>query len=101
MPETERDTVLKLDARRKVARAQLSGDMTQARSDLHPKTLVRRWADDKRGKVAKVAETGVQTLQKNAFWIGLAGSAILLFSARRPITKLYQQWRNRAAESEE
>lgn len=101
MPQTERDAVIQLDVRRRLARARLSGDVTRAQSELHPITLARRWADDKRGKIATLAATGGKAAQKNALWIGLAGTAILLFSARRPISKLYRQWRDRAHELEE
>lgn len=101
MADDDRQTVQRLDADRKIARAKLTADMTDAKQDLHPKTLARRWASRQVAQMGSVAKTGAQLTRKNAVPIGLASAAILLFAARKPISRLYDKLRNRAPESEE
>jgi hypothetical protein len=96
MTDDTRETILKLDRERQNARAKLTGDAEQAKHDLHPRTLARRWTDDKRAKLADIVDDGKRTFKKNAPLIGLAGAAILLFSARRPISKVINHLRDKA-----
>jgi hypothetical protein len=96
MTDDARKTVRQLDSQRQSARARLTGDAEQAKRDLHPRTLARRWTDDKRAKLADLADSGKHSLKKNAPLIGLAGAAILLFSLRKPISDAIHHLRDNA-----
>ena len=95
MSDDARDTVIALDRERQNLRMHLFSEAAQAEHDLHPRTLIERWKGRKRQQLTSAAKTGKQTLANNAPLIGLAGAAILLFSARKPISRLYQQLRNK------
>lgn len=95
MVNDDRDKVIALDRERRNLRTHLIGDAEQAKHDLHPRTLIQQWKGRKRQQLVSAAESGKQTLAKNAPLIGLAGAAILLFTARKPISRLYQQLRNK------
>lgn len=96
MSDDTRDKVFALDQERRNLRTHLVSDAEQARHDLHPHTLIERWKGRKRQQLSSAAETGKLTLAKNAPLIGLAGAALLLFTARKPIFLLYQQLRDKA-----
>jgi hypothetical protein len=96
MIDEARATVRQLDRQRKSARAQLTGDVEQAKHDLHPRTIAHRWTARKKEQFSEVAENGKQSLAKNAPLIGLLGAAILLFSARKPIFKAIKHLRDKA-----
>jgi hypothetical protein len=95
MSDDTRDKVIALDQERRNLRAHLVGDAEQAKHDLHPRALIERWKGRKRQQLTSAAETGKQTLANNAPLIGLASAAILLFTARKPISRLYQQLRDK------
>ncbi len=96
MNETFRDKVLALKQQRKVLRAGFQDDLLKARHDLHPKTMARRWTIKKKNQFADFADDGKQGLKKNAPLIGLAGAAILLFAARKPISDAIHNLRDKA-----
>jgi hypothetical protein len=96
MTDDARQTVRQLDYQRQNARARLSGDAEQAKHDLHPRTLARRWTDQKKEQFADLADSGKQSFKKKAPLIGLAGAAILLFAARKPISNLFNHLRDKA-----
>ena len=96
MPDDTRDKVIALDRERRNLRTHLVGDAERAKHDLHPRTLIARWKGRKRQQLTSAAETGKQALAKKAPLIGLAGAAILLFTARKPISRLYHQLRDKA-----
>lgn len=95
MQDDARIKIIALDQERRNLRTHLVGDAEQAKHDLHPRTLIERWKGRKRQQLTSAAETGKQTLAKNAPLIGLAGAAILLFTARKPISRYYHQLRNK------
>ena len=95
MSDDTRDRVIALDRERRNVRTHLVADAERAKHDLHPRTLIARWKGRKRQQLNSAADTGKQALAKNAPLIGLAGAAILLFTARKPISRLYQQLRNK------
>jgi hypothetical protein len=101
MPGPDRERIVALDRQRKDARVQLLGDTEQARHDLHPKTLWSRWTARQKAKATRAADKGSEILQKNAPLIGLAGAAILLLTARKPISDLYRKWRDHAPDAED
>lgn len=101
MHDDQRETVAQLDKRRKQLRLHLTGDVEQAKYDLHPRTLSRRWIDLKRIQIRSAADNGRQKLAKNAPLIGLASVAILLFAARKPISDAINQLRTKARQSED
>jgi hypothetical protein len=101
MTEDTRDTVIKLDRQRRDLRAHLTGDVEQAKLDLHPRTLARRWTDRKRAQMADIADSGKHAFKKNAPLIGLAGTAILLFAARRPISNAINALRKKAQQAKD
>lgn len=96
MTDDARKTVRQLDRQRQSARDRLTGDAEQAKHDLHPRTLARRWTGRKKEQFADLADSGKHSLKKNAPLIGLAGAAILLFSLRKPISKLVSDLRDKA-----
>lgn len=96
MSDDTRDKVIALDQERRNLRTLLVADAEQAKHDLHPRFLIERWKGRKRQQLTSAAETGKQTLANNAPLIGLVGAAIFLFSARKPISRLYQQLRDKA-----
>jgi hypothetical protein len=95
MTDDNRDKVIALDRERRNLRTHLADDAEQAKHDLHPRTLIQQWKGRKRQQLTAAAATGKQTFTKNAPLIGLAGAAILLFTARKPISQLYHQLRNK------
>ena len=96
MPDDARDKVIALDQERQNLRTHLVNDAETAKHDLHPRTLIVRWKGRKRQQLTSAAETGQQVLANNALLIGFAGAVILLFTARKPISRLYQQFRDKA-----
>lgn len=101
MTDLDRETIETLNRRRRAMRSALSGDVEQAKLDLHPRTLFTRWKGQKRQQLSALTETGKQNLANNAPLIGLAGAAILLFTARKPISRLYHQLRQKAQQPED
>lgn len=101
MPDNTRDKVIALDRERRNLRTHLVGDAEAAKHDLHPRTLIERWKGRKRQQLTNAAKTGKQTLANNAPLIGLAGAAILLFSARKPISRLYHQVRDKRRQAKD
>jgi hypothetical protein len=101
MPDDARDKVMELDRRRLCLRQTLSGDVEQAKHDLHPKTIIRRWTNRKRVQMTDLAESSKESLKKNAPLIGLASAAILLFAARKPISNAISNLRERAQRSKD
>jgi hypothetical protein len=95
MADNVRDKIIDLDRQRLGLRSTLAGDMAQAQHDLHPRTLVQRWTDRKRAQISDLAEDGRKGLKKNAPMIGLASAVILLFAARRPISKAVEYARQK------
>jgi hypothetical protein len=95
MTDDNRDKVIALDRERRNLRTHLIGDAEQAKHDLHPRTLIERWKGRKRQQLTSAAKTGKQSLTRNAPLIGLAGAAILIFAARKPIFVFYHQLRNK------
>ncbi len=95
MTDNDRDKVVALDQKRRNMRANLAGDAEKAKHDLHPHTIIERWKDRKRLQLSAAADTGKQTFAKNAPLVGFAGAAILLFTARKPISRLYQKLRSK------
>ena len=101
MSDDTRDKVIALDQERRNLRTHLVAGAEQAKHDLHPRSLIERWKGRKRQQLTSAAETGKQTLANNAPLVGLAGAAILLFSARKPIFRLYQQLRNKTRQAKD
>jgi hypothetical protein len=101
MTDDLRETIRELDKRRLQKRSKLAGDTRQAKHDLHPRTLFGRWKSRKTDQLGLIADSGKQELKKNAPLIGLAGAAILLFSVRKPISRLYQHLRNKAQQAKD
>jgi hypothetical protein len=101
MTDDARDKVVELDRQRHSIRETLSGDIEQAKYDLNPKTMARRWTNRKRAQIANLADNGKQSLKKNAPLIGLASAAILLFAARKPISNAINHLRERAQRSKD
>jgi hypothetical protein len=96
MTDESREVIYRLNNNRKAAREKLGGDAEQAKHDLHPRTLMQRWKHKKQVQLAQFTDSGKQSLAKNAPLIGLAGAAILLFAARRPISHAIEQLRHKA-----
>ena len=101
MSEDMRETIRELDRQRQQQRSKLADDAALAKHDLHPRTLTKRWTARKRDQLGLMADNGKQSLKKNAPLIGLASAAILLFTARRPISKLFQQLRDKARQAKD
>ncbi len=96
MTDPRREIIKALDKQRHAMRTTVSGDVAQAKHVLHPRTLAQQWKDKKRQQLLAISDRGKQNLTKNAPLIGIAGAAILLFSARKPIFKIIQNLRNTA-----
>jgi hypothetical protein len=101
MSDPDREIIKTLDRNRRDIRSALTSGVAQAKQDLHPRTFVQRWKGLKLKQLAALSESGKQTLASNAPLIGLAGTAILLFAARRPISKLYHQMRTKVQKSKD
>jgi hypothetical protein len=101
MTDVDRDNIRALDRARRAQRNNLLSDVEQAKYNLHPRTLLTRWTGQKRQQLSAVAENGKQSITKNAPLIGLAGATILLFSARKPIFRLYQKLRDKAQQAKD
>lgn len=101
MTEDKRDQVIALNRKRRTLRAGLASDLQQARHDLHPSNLAKNWVGRKKQQLSALAESGKQKLANNAPLIGLAGTAILFFAARKPISRLYHQLRDKARNAED
>lgn len=96
MTDPRREIIKALDKQRHAMRTTLSGDVAQAKQNLHPRTLAQQWKDKKRQQLLALSDSGKHNLAKKAPLIGIAGAAILLFSARKPIFKIIQNLRNSA-----
>jgi hypothetical protein len=101
MAEDDRERIVALDRKRRGLRAELRGDVAEARHDLHPRTIMGRWTARKKAQVAEFADGTTRAAKKNAPVIGLAAGAILLFAARRPIFELYSRLRDKARHSKD
>ena len=101
MVDDMRETIRELDRQRQQQRSKLADDAALAKHDLHPRTLIGRWTARKRDQIGLMTDNGKHSLKKNAPLIGLAGAAILLFTARRPISKLFQHLRHKAQQAKD
>jgi hypothetical protein len=101
MSDDARDAIVALNHLRRERRADLTGDFKQAKVDLQPRTLFARWTGQKKLQITNATDVGKQRLAKNAPLIGLAGAAILLFSARKPISNLFHKLRRKAQQAKD
>jgi hypothetical protein len=101
MADPDRNIVIEQDRTRKALREMVRADVEQARNDLHPKTLTARWANRQKAKIKAAGDAIGERAKKNAPLIGLGTAAILLFAARRPISKLLQRLTHGRAGNEE
>jgi hypothetical protein len=101
MTDPIRQKLIEQDRARKNQRQSLQVGMLQAKHDLHPKILVERWITQKKSKLSAVTQSTRQNLEKNAPFIGVAGLAVLLFTARKPISRLWMRLRERSHVREE
>ncbi len=101
MSDPNRDAIMALNRKRRDMRFALTGDVAQAKKDLHPRNLMQRWKVRKREQLAALSASAKHNLANNAPLIGLAGAAILLFVARKPISKAYIHLRNKAQQSKD
>ena len=101
MSDDTRDQVIALDHHRRYLRTHLVGDAEQAKHDLHPRTLIKRWKGRRQQQLTAAVATGKRTVANNAPLIGLAGAAILLFAARKPIFQYYHQFRNKRRQAKD
>jgi hypothetical protein len=101
MSEDARDAIIALNRERRDRRASLTGDLRQAKIDLHPRTLFARWTGQKKLQITSAADIGKRKLAKNAPVIGLASAAILLFSSRKPILNLFHKLRTKAQQAKD
>lgn len=92
----EREEILQRDRARKAMRQSLMADIEQAKVDLHPRTIGARWTAKQKARVVKAGGTAKQNITKNAPLVGIAGLAVLLFTARRPISNWIQRLRTGA-----
>lgn len=97
----DRQSVIEKDRQRRQARSALQGDLTEAKHDLHPRTMFDRWKGKKRAQLTELADNSRQTLKKNAPLIGLVGTAILLFAARKPISNAIDKLRDKARDAKD
>jgi hypothetical protein len=96
----EREEILQRDRARKAMRQSLMADIEQAKVDLHPRTIGARWTAKQKARVVKTGEAAKQNITKNAPLVGIAGLAVLLFAARRPISDWIQRLRTGAPNDE-
>ncbi len=101
MSDDARNKIIELDKRRNHLRSTLTEDVKQAKYDLHPKTVARRWTDRKHAQIRDIADSGKQSLKKNAPLIGVASAVILLFAARKPISNAISHMRNTMRKSKD
>lgn len=95
MADPEREAILQHDRTRKALRRALRSDAEQAKHDLHPRTVGARWKAKQKARLAGGAAAARQNIAKNAPLVGIAGLAILLFAARKPISQWMQRFRQR------
>lgn len=93
MRDDVREQVRALDQARKARRAVLQSDLSQAREDLHPRTIAVRWAERQYGSLATKAAHIARAARKSAPIAGVAAGALLLFSARKPISDFIRRIR--------
>lgn len=95
MADPEREAILQHDRARKALRQALRMDAQQAKHDLHPRTIGARWQAKQMARLAGAATSARRNVAKNAPLVGMAGLAILLFAARKPISQWMQRFRQR------
>jgi hypothetical protein len=101
MSDDARDAIVALNHRRRERRAGLTGDFKRVKADLHPRALFARWTGQKKLQITNATDVGKQKLAKNAPLIGLVGAAILLFTAHKPISKLFHKLRRKAQQAKD
>jgi hypothetical protein len=95
MPDPEREAILQRDRVRKAKRQSLLTDVERAKHDLHPRTIGSRWTAMQKRRISETAASAKQNIAKNAPLVGIAGLAVLLFVARKPISQWMQRLRDR------
>lgn len=101
MMSEDRKKVIALSQKRRILRTHFLGEAKQAKHDLHPRTLIAQWKGRKRQQFSSATKAGKKVLVNNASLIGIAGASILLFTARKPIFRLYNQFRNKARQAKD
>ena len=91
----DRRDVLNLHGSRLKARETLEVDLTEAKTDLHPRTIASRWTAKQKNRVSEVADHAANSIKKNSLLIAAATVGTLLFAARKPILKLANKLRHK------
>ncbi len=100
MTDDIRQNLIEQNHVRKAQRQSLQNNLSQAKRDLHPRNIANRWVMQKKVRLADAAKSTKQNLEKKAPLIGIAGIVVLLFTARKPISRLWMGVRNRTQDKE-
>jgi hypothetical protein len=84
----DRHDILNLHNSRMKARETLNTDVTQAKTNLHPRTIAERWTAKQKIMARQAADDATHLVKKNALLIGAVGIGALLFIIRKPISNL-------------
>ncbi len=89
----DRRDILNLHDSRMKARKTLETDVTQAKTNLHPRMIANRWTAKQKAMARQATDDATHLVKKNALLIGAVGIGALLFIGRKPILILSSKLR--------
>lgn len=89
--------VLEERAKLKSARKAFLSRLETARIELSPKSLVSKWKNKQADKIWIVISNTKQAIINNKLFLGSLGACAVLFTIRKPISKLIHNLRQRRA----
>ncbi len=89
----DRKDIIESDRNRKLLRMNITEQLSEARTELHPRTIGNRFINGQKQKLAKRSQYVGDFLAENMSWILIGGIGTLLIAVRRPISKRLNELR--------
>lgn len=89
----DRNDIIESDRNRKLLRTNITEQLSDARTELHPRAIAARYINGQKQKLAKRSRYVGEFLADNKSWIFIGGIGTLLIAARRPILKRLNELR--------
>ncbi len=89
----DRNGIIESDRNRKLLRMNITEQLSEARTELHPRAIGTRFIKGQKQKLAKRSRYVGDFLSDNISWIFIGGIGTLLIAARLPISRRVKELR--------
>jgi hypothetical protein len=89
----DRNDIIESDRNRKQLRMNITEQLSEARTELHPRAIGTRYINGQKQKLAKRSRFVGDFLADNISWIFIGGIGTLLIAARLPISRRLKELR--------